>query len=402
MQVANILSSTAFLGQIFEDFPESKPQIETLAIIPSIKNPRWLIPLKNKELIISSLALYQPSLLRAKLLKKMTVLAAKGGLSNLAMKNRAYLQRNDEAIRKIFKRDDLYYAFFLGTEGCHRKVTIQVMDKEGIILGYIKVADNENIDRLLENEAKILRDLLRLEIVNGLFPKVIYQGELKGTNVLILDTLKTAKSTFSSKLSEKHIEFLAEIFQKSMVRCNFWESAFVRILRQRLKIIEAERQEIGRLIDVYRKALDYVKKEIENKEIPFGLCHRDFTPWNTFFHNDKLYVFDWEYAEREYPPMLDIFHYIVQDGIMVRHLKPEGLLKRVRNNEKMLSKYSSLVGVKNDLWMPLLVCYLLDMSFLYTEREKGNVEGEILKMLETWAGMMEMIMAHSSELIAHS
>ncbi len=393
MQVTDVLKNTAFLGQIFEDCTESNPQIETLAILPSIKNPRWIIPLKNKDLFTSSLALYQPSLTKAKLLKKMAILAAKGGLVNAAIKKRVYLQRNDESIKKIFNRDDLHYAFFTGTEGSHRKITVQVMGEEGTILGYIKVSDNEHIDRLLRNEAEILGDLMRLEIRNGLFPKVIYQGQVNNVNILVLDTLKSVHSKFSSNLSDAHIDFMSEIFVKTSKVVKYRESKFAKGLSKRLSDLEIKKLrnlEDERLIELGR-IKDFIENKIGDEKLPFGFCHRDFTPWNTFFHKGKLYVFDWEYAEREYPPLIDIFHFIVQDGILVRHLKPEGLLKRVLKNEKMLSKYSRLVGIKDELSMPLLLCYLLDISLLYIERETENINYELKKKLEIWCGMMEMI-----------
>ncbi|MEM4312977.1 MAG: phosphotransferase [Thermoplasmata archaeon] len=384
------LNKIDFLGRFVTNL-QLDYQTEALGILPSIKNPRWLVPLKNKKLFISSLSLYQPSLIMAKLLKKMTVLAAKGGLPNLAIINRIYFQRNDDSIKAIFKRDDLHYAFFTGTEGSHRKVTVQVMDEKGTILGYIKVADNEDISELLNNEKEILRDLLRLEINSGLFPKVIYHGEIKGTRVLILDTLKSVHSTFSSRLSDKHINLLSEIFNKTARISKYKESKFALQIRQRLRDLETERLETERLGDLYKRAMDYIEEKIGDEEIPFGLCHMDFTPWNTFFHNGQLYVFDWEYAKKEYPPMLDIFHFIIQDGILVRHLKPEGLLKRVMKNGKWLSQYSSLVGIKENLIIPLLLCYLLDISLLYIEREKGHVKGNLEKVLEAWNGVIKLI-----------
>jgi thiamine kinase-like enzyme len=384
--INNFLNIADFLGKFDINHSQSDDQIEAFAIVPSSKNPRWIIPLKNKALFISSLTLYQPSLVRAKLLKKMTVLAAKGGLPNLAIKNRVYFQRKDGEIKKIFKRDALHYAFFTGTEGCHRKITVQVMGGEGTILGYIKVSDNEDIDRLLKNEAEILGDLLRLEIRNGLFPKVIYHGHINDVNILVLDTLKSVHSKFSSKLSECHINFLSEILVKTSKAMEFRESGFAKELRERIAKLDT-----GSLRNSYEMAADFIEGKIGNIEMPFGFCHRDFTPWNIFFHNDKLYVFDWEYAKREYPPLIDIFHFIVQDGIMVRHLKADGLVKRVLKHRELLSEYSRLVGIKESLLLPLLLCYLLDISLLYIEREKGNLTLTTSKNINIWKEMMEGI-----------
>lgn len=399
----NSLNKLDFLGRFVTNNLQSDKQTETLGILPSIKNPRWLVPVKNKDLFISSLALYQPSLIRARLLKKLTLLAAQGGLTNLLIRDKAYFQKDDELIKEIFKRSDLEYAIFTGTEGTHQKITIQVMNKKGEILGYIKLSENDDIDKLLKNEAEILGDLLGLELKSGLFPKVIYNGELKGTNVLILDTLKSVHSTFSSKLSDRHINFLSEIFLKTARVSKYMESRFSESLRERLedlknRRLETERLEIKGLKDLYERSLDYVDKEIGRVEIPFGLCHRDFTPWNTFFYNGQIYAFDWEYAKRDYPPMLDIFHFIVQDGITVRHLKPNGLLKRVLKNGKWLSQYSSLVGIKENLILPLLICYLLDISLLYIEREDGNLEAGVQKMVDKWKSVMELILQNEGSI----
>lgn len=388
MQVAKNIKDISFLGKIFNDCPKSNPQIELLSVLPSIKNPRWIIPLKNKALFISSLALYQPSLLKAKLFKYLTILAVKGGLSNLAIKNRVYFQRNDESIKKIFKRDNLHYAFFTGTEGRHRKVTVQVMDEEGGILGYIKVSDNQDIDRLLKNEAEILGELLRLEIRTGLFPNVIYHGHINDVNILVLDTLKSVHSKFSSNLSSAHISFLSEIFTKTAGSSKFKESGFAKRMKEKIA-----RLETGRLKESYEAASDFVEGKIGNMETLLGICHRDFTPWNTFFHNNKLYVFDWEYAEKEYPPLMDLFHFIIQDGILVRHLKPKDLLKRVSKNQKMIDKYCDLIDIDKNLLNPLLLCYLLDISFLYIEREKGKIDSEIKKKIEIWGGMIDLLVS---------
>jgi thiamine kinase-like enzyme len=396
LSVDNIFKSIPFLKQVSKS-TEANTHIEIYTILPSPGNPRWIVPLKSKELFISSLALYQPSLMKAKFLKKLTILAAKGGLSNLTIRNKIYFQRNDWSIKKIFNRNNLNYAFFTGTEGCHRKITVQVMDEDGIILGYIKISDNEDIDRLLNNEAEILEDLSRLKITKGLFPKVIYHGPMNNVNILALDTLKSVYSKFSSNLSDSHINFLSEIFHKTSRVMEYKESGFAKRLRKRLRCLENEKLknlEDEKFLKLLR-IIDFIEEKIGNEILPFGICHRDFTPWNTFFHNDKLYVFDWEYAEKEYPPMLDLFHFIVQDGILVKHLKPERLIKLIPKHRRLLKKYCDSLGIKDSLIMPLLLCYLIDISLLYIERENNNPVPTTSKTLHIWNEMIEIIVNSS-------
>jgi hypothetical protein len=389
----DIVAKTGFLEPSdIRKLPVSR--IETFAVLPSKEAPRWMIPLENRKLIESALVLYQPSLPRAKLLKQLTILLAGLGLSRLFMRDRVRFNKEDEEVRKIFDRNDLHYAIFTGTEGCHRKITVQVMDGQGTILGYIKVSDSKDVDRLLENEAGILRELMSLDIKSVLIPKVLYQGNIKDVNMLVFDTLKSIDSAFSNRLSESHIMFLTELFQKTATVRRFVESGFAADLKKRVAALEKSLSDGWK--ERYENACAFLDRRLGDKEIPFGLCHRDFTPWNTFFHAGKLYVFDWEYAAKDYPPLLDVFHFIVQDGILVRHLKPEELMRKVIKNKKWLSMYSSLVGIKESLVMPLLICYLLDISLLYIEREEGKLEPETLKTVETWGGMMDLAMTNSS------
>jgi len=376
-----------FIGD-FDD--HRRDNWEIYIALPTIKNPRWFVPIQNKSVVISSLALYQPSLLRAKFLKQLAILTARIGFSSLFLRDKIYFRKNDEAVREIFKQEDLYYAVFTGTAGSHRKVTVQVMDKNGKILGYIKVSDNGEIGKLLENEAEILGALLRLEIGNGLLPRVLYFEDVKNTKILILDTFKSRNSKFSSRLSTPHIEFLAELFQKTSAVKEFKESDFFVRLRSRLKRLESYSPNVWKQRSI--AALNYLHKNIGNELIPFCLCHRDFTPWNTFFHHGKLFVFDWEYAEEEYPPLVDVLHFIVQDGILVRHLKPEQLLKRISKNQRIIDKYCEWIGLEKNLLHPLLLCYLLDISLLYIDREKGKVEGEIKHKIETWGEMIDLVL----------
>lgn len=355
-------------------------------ILPTFGKPRWIVPIHSSSVAIASLALYQPSLLRAKYLKQLATVLIRSRIPLFFLRAQVCLKKHDEEIRQLFKMQHLSYAIFLGTEGSHKKLTVQVMDEQAAILGYIKVSNKREIEGLIKNEAQTLEYLSRLSISNGLFPKVIFHGSVKNRNILVLDTLKSVYSKYQSNLSDAHINFMYEIFQKTARNAKYKESNFAKDLGERTAQLES-----GRLRNSYESALNFIESEIGNQEMPFGICHRDFTPWNTFFHNDKLYVFDWEYAKKEYPPLLDMYHFIIQDGILVRHLSPEGLLKRVLKYDKLLSRYSRLIGISDKLSMPLLLCYLLDISLLYIEKEKGKVEGETKYKVDIWSKMIDLV-----------
>ena len=389
MQIDDIIKKLDFIGEFTTNNVKFHRKIETFRILPSKINPRWIIPLKDRNLIISSLAIYQPSTLRARIIKRIAILIARCGFSKIAIRNRIYYHRNDDFMKRIFQKDNLHYAIFTGTEGCHRKITVQVMDRLGSILGYVKISDNKKVNKLLKNEAAMLRDLLKLEVKNGLFPEVLYQGNVNGKTILVLDTHKSINSKFSSRLSDSYIPFLAEVFQKTAKSMVFKKSDYAIGLKKRMTLLNNSLTGIWR--DRLEKAIDYLDQGIGNVTLPFGLCHRDFTPWNTFFHNSKLYVFDWEYAKRNYPPLIDIFHFIIQDGILVQKLTPEKLFEGISKNQKLINDYIESIGISMDLINYLLVCYLLDIHLLYVEREGGKIKGELLKKHEIWRKMIDLI-----------
>jgi hypothetical protein len=386
-----VMERAGFLGR-FDGaaHDESGKKSVIYGVVPSKVDLRWLIPLTNTSTTAASFSLYQPSLARARFLKKMAILSARVGITGLIFRDRVYFKPDDGEIRKIFGRDDLQYAIFSGTKGTHRKITVQVMDGRGAILGYIKVSDSEEIDQLLKNEAMILNKLSALKVAEGFLPKVLFSGAVNGTNVMLLDSLKDSGSKFSSRLSEAHITFLAEMCRKTAGNRRFRESRFYHGLVERVARLSGATATT--LKERMTQALDYLDGKMGEEELPFGICHRDFTPWNTFFHGAKLFVFDWEYAKEEYPPLLDIYHFIVQDGIIVRKMTPGRLLGRISEHKSFIETYCNMIGIQENLINPLLLCYLLDISLLYLERGKGDFEASSLVTVATWGQMMDMVM----------
>ena len=386
MVLTDTLKSLDFLGE----FTRNDKGLQPYGLIPNAKHPKVIIPLRSKKnLFISAVALYQPSLASAKLLKMAVTLAVKCGLSSGLIRSRLYFHENDHSIRDLFHKKRLHYAISTGAEGPHRKVTIQVMDDQGEILGYIKVSNNSTLDRLLENEEVILKYLSECKLENALLPTVLYHGNIGAANILVVDTLKGQESRYCSKLCKAHVEFLIELFTKTAKVKVFGKSEFYLGIKRRYNALQ------NRLPAVWKTKLNqvmtFLHREMGETSIPFGVCHRDFTPWNTFFHNDELYVFDWEYAQRDFPPLLDLLHFIIQDGIIVRKCGAEGLIKKISKHQELINLYLNSLNLSRNITKALLLCYLLDISLFYMERENGKVERQIRKMIGPRVEMMDRI-----------
>jgi hypothetical protein len=64
----------------------------------------------------------------------------------------------------------------------------------------------------------------------------------------------------------------------------------------------------------FQWAADTAFRQLEG-ETQFCAAHRDFAPWNTCLLPAGLFVFDFEYGRRAYPPHLDLHNFIVSVGL---------------------------------------------------------------------------------------
>jgi len=223
--------------------------IKTYALLPSLKDVRWIIPIQSVKLITNSLTLYQPSLISAKLKKKLSIILSKAGLTKLwtpfrviiAEKNCSNIENKQnltDLLKDIFDRKDIEIALFTGTRGYYRKTTAQVMTGKGDIIAYAKIADNSHTGMLVENEAHTLNKIKSLDLVNGIVPEVIYFNNTGEKTLLVQSTIKPPFSYSPYNISDSHVEFLAELFNKTAKRIKFKESVCFKKLKKRIEDIE--------------------------------------------------------------------------------------------------------------------------------------------------------------------
>jgi hypothetical protein len=139
----------------------------------------------------------------------------------------------------------------------------------------------------------------------------------------VTDTLKTPSSITSVDLQPAHVAFLKELANKatnpaagvaSAGAGKDWGapgesgnespsfSGRVRRVEPRLSP-----EWVARLV----KAINRLEGEGPQAEVTCSLAHGDFTPWNTFFVDGELYVFDWEYAQANGSIVSDLIHFVL-------------------------------------------------------------------------------------------
>lgn len=342
------------------------------AIVGGRSNARWwLIPLTNRRVTVAGFSLFQPVLLSAKIIKSVTVLLITFGLSCLWVRKIIYLKK-PSCFEGMFGTDDLHYSLFTGTDSPHRKSAVQVMDRVGRIKGFAKVSNNTVVKPLIKHEAETLNYLNSLELTTAFVPRVLFSGDICGSEILVTDSLKTAKTKSTTTLNGAHFDFLRELAEKTAEREVDENEQFVAGLRKQYdgiaeKITIEWRQR-------FEKAFFFIGRADIRSSVT-SLNHGDFTPWNTFFVDGRLYVFDWEYSSKTHQSCYDLIHF----KLSLPATKHQSIKKTIKQIRLLILQVMGTEDVRAvDI---LLLCYLCEHSLHFISRETV-LDGHVL----TWDG----------------
>lgn len=319
----------------------------------------WLLPAEGMR---TGLQLYQPSGIKGRMLKRLFPLLHR--LSPVRRVIHAETLHRSLISLPTPWGEGLQYSIFGGTPSVHQKITIQFF-RDNLLLGYAKLTDSEDISLLFKHEQQLL-DWLRQRGVTNI-PECLECRKLDGGLWYFLQTtVKTADSVSPAQYTRPHVDFLKILSEKTLTEMPFEESDFAHTL----SLLEGYLHDFPvRMSDALHKAVDEVHRHYDGTRVRFSAYHADFTPWNMFITPEGgLYVFDWEYGRRSYPPMLDRYHFVIQQAIHVSHLEPAEIMKLIKGYEWY-----------DDMDMK---CYLLDMISRWTDREKGKITPDVGRWLE--------------------
>lgn len=346
-------------------------------VIGGRSNQRWwLIPCTNRKVAVSGMALFQPILASAKIIKAVAVAAFAVGLAPLWARKQVYIS-GQSCLAEFFggKVKELHYAYFTGTDSPHRKVAIQIMDRDGNLKGFTKVTRNPQVRELLMHEAAILAYVNSLGLQTAYVPKVLFAGELGDSTLLVTDTLKTPRTPTTTQFTAAHRSFVQELAQKTAVAHPVHAGDIAKDFRSRFDHISPQ------LNKIWGQRLDDAIRTIEAQStllLHASLSHGDFTPWNTFLANGHLYVFDWEYAEHGYPPSNDIIHFILNEP------KMRGQPGKVKNEAALACMLKRWASIPKEAGHTLLLIYLLTQTLRQIERLPATNQHK-----STWDGSDE-------------
>ena len=335
----------------------------------------WIIPVKHLR---AGLCLYQPSGWRGKLLKVLLpyfhLVPNVRKLAHVEVCNYELPEGLRKMICSVIGKEEFLFSVFLGTPCSHQKTTIQIFDRKRIIC-YCKVSDSDEIARLFYDEKEIL-DFLQKKGVEGV-PRCLFCGKIEESGyAFVQSTSKTLSSRVIHDWNNLHDDFLNELYAKTSGEVLFDESDYYKSLLELISHLDWLPNDDAR--KVVQAAVEGVIKQYVGKNVKYCVYHADFTPWNMFSQSGSLFVFDWEYARKSYPPFLDRYHYFTQTAIFEHHWSEKEILEYMGSaNGNWINKYTYCL-------------YLLDIISRYTLREKGNIGNSLDYCFRIWLKLLRV------------
>ena len=336
----------------------------------------WLMPVSGLR---TAMSLYQPSGRNGKLFKqwfpwlhRLPILKQRLHIETLRCGMNKVMY---DKLCQLYRTDRLEFAVFCGTPCVHQKLTIQLSSGD-CILGYCKVTDSKEVAELFRRENIILGKLDKDGLLN--VPKILYVGEWQnGVHMLLQTTQKTNRSQVIHEWGQLHDDFLRDMAAKTKQCLFFEETDYCRTLNELSSHLDWLPTDVDKVL--VRKALVKVFKKNEHKMVEYGAYHADFTPWNMFEEQGKLFVFDWEYSQMTYPPMLDRYHFFTQTAVFEKHWQAKEIMEYTQSAE---GNWIDAIAYK---------LYLLDVIARFTIREKGNISGDVAHSMNIWIELLKRL-----------
>lgn len=348
----------------------------TFAVFPTAARPRLLVPLASKKAAARSLRGYSyPARTYMRVARALFGIGIRAGVSQHLLRDRLAISVGDEGsasvrsqlllnehLGEIFGRD-VEIAVRIGPARPNRKPLVQVLSREGDVLGYAKAGWNDLTRALVRNEASILRDLDRRR---GDFqfdiPRVIHFGRWRDLEVLVVSplngrSLQRGPLPLSLVLAAtRDVAALSPTAHEALKDSRYWREA-----RERLTRVENERP-LGSIADL-------IEERYGDEVVALGSWHGDWAPWNMALRPGKLGIWDWERSGRVVPVGLDAVHF---DFHVALRAASNDAVEAVRRTLAREGALLNALALPRRLERLLLSLHLLEMSLRW---EEGRLAG---------------------------
>ena len=359
-----------------------------------INNPdgtmRWIFPTDGSS--TAYLSLYNSATLKAKIYTVITRMAWHLGqgkrLASGIIRVQQKLLNQVKQHCNVTNSEDI--SIFTGTRGETRKVVLEI-HQGNQTSGFVKIPITEISTALVTNEIEMLKELNKYDFTTLSLPTVSKKihGHARLSNV------KPSIIISADRITAIHIRAMADLFaishdRKSVESSNAWKTIQDNLewLKRDLLLSNGlDPKKINSLIKLLRKLYNTIPT---TEKISLSVSHGDFTPWNMYCNEQRLFVYDWEMARNGIPMFFDLFHFTYQSCILQQRKNYNAVNESINSwkqqplVQQLTQKYSINLVLHEQL-------YLLFTASHYVRQYIG--EKELLMqshwMIDTWISAIE-------------
>jgi hypothetical protein len=351
---------------------------ETFAVLPTASRPRFLVSLASRRAAAAAVgdSGYAPEL-QVRLAHALGRLGITLGIAGHVFRDRLSICEGDigqdqplsdlllsERLAAIFGRRDLTVAVRVGRSRPNRKPLVRVLSHDGTFVGYVKVGWNELTRELVQNEARVLRDIDRRGSLPTAFevPQVVYSGKWRHFELLALTPLRGR----AFRMVRRHLDVAAAAMSEISQFAQMDERPLADSVYWHRTKTRAQTADSSALASFAGK----IEDRFGNDVLSFGFWHGDWAPWNLAWRDGRVGVWDWERSTHDAPVGLDAAHFDFQVALSASHNRSLEALRQVLAGRTPMGSARSLSPERARL---LLALHLLEMALRWEEGRRAGM-----------------------------
>ena len=338
--------------------------VQALAPFPSSSRPRILVPLGSRRAAAASVAGSPSGGAIGRFARASSAAALRSGLLQRLLPNRVYLTTADgqpalgDYFGEVFQQD-VEVAVRVPPRRPNRKPLLQLLTRDGDVLGFAKVGWNELTRSLVANEKAVLETLADRPVAQRDFeaPRVLHFGRWRDLDLLVLSPLELRRNPVPVERVGRAAAVVAALTpgRRTVVA----ETAYWIDVRARVSRVDAALQ---RLVT----ALEH---RYGDREVDIGRCHGDWASWNMGYSGNTLAVWDWERSRDAAPVGVDAAHFDFHAALTSRPRRAGAPAEVVLYGRGVLAA----CGIPPRERLVPLSLHLLEMALRWEEGRKAGV-----------------------------
>jgi hypothetical protein len=349
-------------------------------IVPNARQPRLLVPARDRRLAAAAVRRYaEPQSRLARLGRDAVVAALRTGASVLLLRDRVRVTGPDaDTFERYLARTlgaGLALSVHIGPARANRKPVLQLLAADGRTVAFAKLGTVALTRTLVRAEAAALIALGHAGLTQVTVPRVLHSGQWREHEVLV----QSALPVWRPRVPVTEPRLVSAM--KEVAGCcgsrrgTLADSGYWSRLRTRLDALVGSADGAA-----LARAGTAIARRYADARLDYGAWHGDWSPWNMASLDDTLLVWDWERFAPGVPLGFDALHHDLQRRLMGQPDARAAVEQTVAAAGRLLLPFGVVAA---DAVTATGLLYLVDLAARYLADRQAEA-GARLGVLGRW------------------